>query len=84
MPAIAGAGQYVKDQPQAQEVRMLRYIVTTTLLAMSATNLIADEISSVAALRDLASDVPVEATAADWLAGRDRVLEVARETVGLL
>lgn len=63
---------------------MLRYIVTTTLLAMSATNLIADEISSVAALRDLASDVPVEATAADWLAGRDRVLEVARETVGLL
>lgn len=83
MPAIAGAGQYVKDQPQAQKARMLRYIVTTTLLAMSATNLIADEISSAAALRDLAPAVPIEATAADWLVGRDRVLEAAREVLGL-
>lgn len=32
---------------------MLRFLIMTTILAMSATNLIADEISSAVALRDL-------------------------------
>ena len=31
----------------------------------------------------LAPDIPVEQTAADWLAGRDRALDVARNTLGL-